>query len=143
MNEVVTSPKLTKVAFGFYDQSNNFNLILKHIDYTLNRAIDIEFKELPRFSKTIYGIDRSKELFLGDSFAVVRNGSRFNVSSNSSGLVEETYQFIGNQVVFLRSRSLINKTDFKEMLSFVRTGIDSSFQDRLIVLNIYNISSKA
>lgn len=136
----MTSPKFTKVAFGYYDQMNNFGLILKHIDYSQNRAVDVDFKELPRFSKTIYGVDRSKELFLSDSFAVVRNGSRYNASDKSSVVVEETYQFINNKVIFLRSRPLINSTGNKELYSFSKTGIDPFFQDRLVVLNIYTTS---
>lgn len=44
---------------------------------------------------------------------VVRNGSTLNKLNINSFVLEEAYQFMGNELVLLRDRSLMNSTDNK------------------------------
>lgn len=88
---------------------------------------------------------------LGDHFMVVRNGSLFKLSNLAKKAVEMTYQFVGDQVSFLKARDLSKNitanstsnqvaTD-KELGRFIKMWIDNSQSDRLSWLGLYKNQS--
>ena len=72
---------------------------------------------------------------------MARNGSGFDPNDTHSPPVEEVYQFVGDKVVFLRDRSLLNSSDNMELISFRQVFVDQTFSDKLIVLDLYSIDN--
>jgi hypothetical protein len=72
-----------------------------------------------------------------DAFIVVRNGSKYDPNANAT-YFEEAYQFVGSKVIKINYRNL---TTDKEFYSFKKTRIDLGISDKLLVLNVYNISA--
>lgn len=55
--------------------------------------------------------------------------------------VEEVYQFVGTNVALVNTRNLLYSVANRELTSFVKTFIDSSFNDLGIVINEYKTSN--
>jgi hypothetical protein len=49
--------------------------------------------------------------------------------------VEEVYQFVGTNVVLVQTRNLQYSVANRELTSFIKTFIDTSLDDRAIVIN--------
>lgn len=125
---MLTSPLLTKVALGFLNQQYKLTTFARHVDYSTKTTITLYFQDLPHFANTIENVNLAKEFFMGDYFLAVRNGSKFNSSNPSKVPVEEGYQYVGNQIVFIRDRSLLNSTNNTELLGFAKLTIDQLFK---------------
>ena len=55
--------------------------------------------------------------------------------------VEEVYQFVGTNVALVNTRNLLYSVANRELTSFVKTFIDTSFNDLGIVINEYKTSN--
>jgi hypothetical protein len=67
-----------------------------------------------------------------DYYFIARNDS--NLLQNSTGqVVEEAYQFVGNQIVFFRSRNI---PAGNEINNFARIFVDPFFPNQLVVLDV-------
>jgi hypothetical protein len=125
---MITSPLMSKIYFAYFDpQINKSHILAKHVDYSSNTAITLELQDYLHFATTIDGIDMRKEFLLGDFFLVTRNGSRLS-NSTSKVPVEEAYQYMGSQIVFMRGRSLLNSTNNRELIGFGQLNIDQLFK---------------
>lgn len=135
---IMTSPKLTKLGFGYRkNSSDHLTIVAKHIDYTANQVVDILFQDPVQYAQTVIGINAGQDLDFSDSFLVVRNGSK-RATNPTDPCFEAAYQFVGNQVIQLTNRTLAGSPDDREFYSFKKIRIDSSINDRLVVLNMYN-----
>lgn len=74
---------------------------------------------------------------LSDAFMVVRNGSKHD-HDPSAPCFEQAYQFVGNRAIQLNKRPLNNNAEWYD---FRKTRIDFANSDKLVVLNLYNISA--
>lgn len=133
----LASPLLSKLGAVFITSAlATPTILIKAVDATNNAVTDITFQEPFRFLTTINAVVvNSPKFFFGDSFFVVRNDSTFPIVNTA--FVEEAYQFMGNQVFFLRNRVLtaIDSTDF------VNIYIDSTTPNQLIVLDTYSVAN--
>ena len=80
-------------------------LIGKNIDYSQGSSSDMTFTNKAEFTSTILGVNKT-EVFVGDHFMVVRNGSKFRMNNLFKIALDLAYQFNGNQVTFLKSRDI-------------------------------------
>lgn len=156
----MTSPQLTKIGVSVPSNgngsapANNSNssgpsvlVVLKSIDYVASSIGPLTFQEPNRFQATVRNLrPDNMDYVFGDNYYVVRNASAgnntgMNGTNGTNGtqpnvsFVEEAYQFVGNQVVYLRNRML----DGRELTDFRRIWIDTSYTNQLVVLNAFAV----
>lgn len=101
--------------------------------------VDMAYEDPVQFLQSVIAVNLS-DMDLSDAFLVFRNCSYQNDPSNiGKPCFEEAYQFVGNKIIKLNSRSLTNND--KELYNFRGIRIDPSTSDKLILLNLYNTSS--
>jgi hypothetical protein len=141
----MASPQLTKigVAVPAPAPSNmsepNVVLLLQSVDYATSTISALTFKELERFRGTVRNLPpNNKNFFFGDNYYVVRNVSAANgtLILDNTSLVEEAYQFVGGDIIFLRNR-ILNET--RELTDYRRTWVDDSFANQLVVLDAFAV----
>ena len=94
--DVLVSPKLTKIVVVYESLNGTMNVMAKHIGSSYNNTFDLQFGNIKsQFLETIKNVNKSQEIAIGDSFIVVRNGSRFDLSTPDVKAVEASYQFLG------------------------------------------------
>ena len=133
----LASPILTKIGAIFRkDNVSTSTILIKSIDVNTNTVSDLTFQEPNRFLTIINNVALDAPKFFGDSFFVVRNDSAPAIANTS--YVEEAYQFVGNQAIFLKNRVLTAD----DTTNFLNTYVDSTNTNpnQLVVLNTYNVT---
>ena len=102
---ILLSPNATKLLLTYNKTDGSEGYTAKHIDYTLSTATDLQFENSTDFFQSIKGI-QPYELALGDYFMVVRNASLFRLYNLPARALEVAYQFVNNQVRFIKARDL-------------------------------------
>jgi hypothetical protein len=132
------SPQLSKIGIVYKSVNSSILTIVKSIDYVNNTIIDLNFQDINRLIGTVSGIPPySNQYYLGDYYYIQRNITAYNSSNPQNQAVEEAYQYVGNQIVFLKDRNLTGKefTDFKLIVA------DTSYTNQLVVLVGYNTTA--
>ena len=131
----LASPMLSKFGAVFTAPgSATPTILLKSVD-SANNVSDLAFQEPLRFLTTINTVAADAPKFFGDAFFVVRNDSATAIVNTA--FVEETYQFMGSQVLFLRNRVLTPN----DIAGFQKTYIDATTTNQLIVLNTFTVAN--
>lgn len=133
--DIYYSPQLTKMGFGYTPLNLNTTLIVaKSIDYANKQVNDLVPQDFTHFLTTMSGTTPN-EFDFSDYYMVARNTS--NKDHNPTGqVVEEAYQFVGNQIVFFRARNL---TSDLELTKFNKTFVDPFYTSKLVVLDVYSV----
>lgn len=108
-------------------------IIIKSIDPNTNAVSNLTFQDPKRILNTI-NMQMNAPKFFGDYFFVVRNDSAAPIANTS--FVEEAYQYVGNQIIFLRNRILAAN----DSTGFVNTYIDPTTPNQLIVLDTFSVT---
>ena len=144
----MASPQLSKFGFGYQLASANTIVVAKHVDYNTNKWYDLKFTNPVLYFATVQNIRADVELDFNDFFLVVRNGTNTVMTDPAtiaaSNPVEQGWQVMGSNFTLIRQRSLALDTNVyapspvtRELANFLRTFVDPSVVDKLIVLNIY------
>jgi hypothetical protein len=115
--------------------STNQTTIFKSINFAKKTVGNLTFQEPARILATTRNIPPgNRDFCFGDNYYIIRNGSAVNGSDPSPQFAaEEAYQFVGDQIVFLRNRNLTGK----ELTDYRRTFIDTYYQNQLVVLDTF------
>jgi hypothetical protein len=141
----LASPQLTKLGVTFPSNNNASNLsspsmvmLLKSVDYAASSLSNLTFQDINHYQTTVQNLrPDNKDFYFGDIYYVIRNASAGNASGQPNiSFVEEAYQFVGSQVVYLRNRLL----NGKELTDFKRMWVDTTFTNQLAVLDAYNVT---
>lgn len=127
---------MTKIHYQFYT-SSTLTVVLKEVDFNNQDVSSITFQSLTQFLTTTSKITAftKANYFLGDDYLNIRNDS--SITTNSGNYVEEAYSFMGESLIYLRTRNLLAS----EVAKCFRTYIDDFFVDGLIVLDLYDSGS--
>lgn len=104
--KVFVSPNITKVMVVSEHLNGQPNLTVKHIDYTQQTALPLNFNHSHEFLHMINKVNWETEVYLGDSYMVARNGSLFRLSALYNRALEVAFQFVGIEAIFLKSRDI-------------------------------------
>jgi len=136
---LLISPRLGKLAVFFSPLSSNGSTlprtaIIKSINWVKGNVTNVNFTDFARFNATNARLRADNyDIVIGDNFAVIRNQSAYDASTPATSvIIEEAYQFVGNQLIYLRYRNLTaaDRTAFK------RFFIDGSSNAQLTVVTI-------
>ena len=128
---------LTKLGavFNAASSSSTPTILMRSIDPNSNSVSDLTFQEPKRFLATINNVAIDAPKAFGDFYFVVRNDSASPIANTY--LVEEAYQFVGNQIIYLRNRILTSN----DTTNFFKIYIDATKTTQLVVLNTFNVSA--
>lgn len=93
---VLVSPKLSKIAIVYEKLDGSKDVIAKHVGYGQAGVLTLQFNNPTQFLDTAFGVNKKSEIAFGDSFLVVRNGSKYNQSHPEIKAVEIAYQIAGS-----------------------------------------------
>jgi len=118
---VFTSPTLSKLAVVFSPINNGTirprTTLFRSIDWTKGTVTALAFADQAKIDATNARLRADNyDIIVGDNFVVIRNQSAYDASTPATSvIVEEAYQYVGTQLVFLRQRNLTNadRTAFK------------------------------
>jgi hypothetical protein len=133
-----TSHSLSKLAVVFNPLSEATNLprttLLRSIDWSKGTVSNFTFADQIRFFNTNARLKAdNQDLIIGDNFFVIRNQSAYNASTAATSvIVEETYQHMRDQSLYLRSRSLTEA----DKNSFRRFFIDATVPTQLSTITV-------
>jgi hypothetical protein len=133
-----TSPTLGKLAVIFNNLSNGNSLprttLLRSINWARETISSITFADQAKFDATNARLKADNfDIIVGDNFFVIRNQSAYDASINATSvIVEEAYQYVGNQLVFLKHRNLTNA----DRVAFKGIFIDDTVTTQLVTVNI-------
>ena len=133
----LASPMLTKLGavFNAASSSSTPTILIRSIDPNSNSVSDLTFQEPKRFLATINNVAIDAPKAFGDFYFVVRNDSASPIANTY--LVEEAYQFVGNQIIYLRNIILTSN----DTTNFFKIYIDATKTTQLVVLNTFNVSA--
>lgn len=125
--QVSISPEMTKVLFEYQASSSNTTTTVSLYDinwytpavYNVSLVNPLSFSQ----SKGNIATFTMTNFNLGDYYLVIRNGS-----------IESTYQFIGEELIPLRTRTL---QSWETNTAFYMTYVDDYFLNQLYVLDLY------
>lgn len=116
-----TSPTMGKLAVIFSPINNGTvrprTTLFRSIDWARATVTALTFADQAKIDATNARLRADNyDIIIGDNFVVIRNQSAYDASTPATSvIVEEAYQYIGTQLVFLRYRNLTNadRTAFK------------------------------
>jgi hypothetical protein len=132
-----TSPTFGKMAVVFNSLDNTTQprtTLLRSIDWSKGTVSNFTFADQIRFFNTNARLKAdNQDLIIGDNFFVIRNQSAYNASTAATSvIVEETYQHMRDQSLYLRSRSLTEA----DKNSFRRFFIDATVPTQLSTITV-------
>ena len=72
-------------------------IVIKSIDYTNMKVLNVTFGDAPRFLAIMEGIGNMNDIFLGDFFFIVRNQGMC-ITDPSKVCHEVCHQFVGDKL---------------------------------------------
>ena len=103
---VLTSPELTKVGWGTWSIAANKTIVYSyHVNYLNDEVYELDWgTEGDHFATTLLQASPEYGLDFNDNFICVKNATAYDPGVPSMKPIEECYQFVGLDVVFLRDR---------------------------------------
>jgi hypothetical protein len=125
---------MTKIHYQYYT-GLNLTIVINEVDFNGQDVSVITFQSRTQFLTTTSQMNAftNANYFLGDYYLIIRNDSSIQ-TPNSGTYVEEAYSFMGETLIYLRTRNLLAS----EVGKCFRTYIDDFFLDGLVVLNLYD-----
>ena len=68
---------MSKIVVPYQLINGSYDILMKHVDWSRGQVFNLNFNHSQHYLETIYKTQHEKEVYLGDYYMVVRNGSKF------------------------------------------------------------------